>query len=133
MRVVETNFTISTTTADRSGWERGVPADTTRETPYEKKQKNSRTRRLVGLPGRFTPITMRQWRDLIELYPTELSIKSISEPGPAKWPSDDEILTSWRHRKAPRCARRGRPKVVQLGQRVLQTVSKCVYKHTEAP
>ena len=28
---------------------------------------------------------------------------------------------------------RGRPKVVQLGQRVLKTVSKCVYKHTEAP
>ena len=77
--------------------------------------------------------TMHHWKDLIKPDPTELSIKSISERGPAKWPSEDEKMTSWRHRKALRCARRGRPKVVQLGQRVLQTVSKCAYKHTEAP
>ena len=67
-----------------------------------------------------------QSTDLIELYPTELSIKSISERGPAKWPSDDEKMMSWRHRKAPRCARRGRPVVVQLGRRVLKMVSKGV-------
>ena len=65
---------------------------------------------------------MRQSKDLVELDPIELQTKSISEPGPAKWPSDDEKMTSWRHRKAPRCARRGRPEVVQLGQGVPKVV-----------
>ena len=68
---------------------------------------------------------MHQSKDLIELYPIELQTKSISEPRPAKWPSDDEKLTSWRHRKAPRCARRGRPEVVQLSRCMVWKV-----KHT---
>ena len=75
---------------------------------------------------------MRQWNDLIEPDPTELAIKSISEPGPAKWPPEDEKMTSKRHRKAPRCARRGRPEVVRLGQGVLKMVSKCVYSIQKA-
>ena len=102
------------------GWARGVRADTPRETAYLINQMNSVTERLIGRPNRLVPITMRHWTDLIELDPIELQTKSISEAGPAKWPSEDEKMTSKRHRKAPRCARRGRPVVVQLGQRVLK-------------
>ena len=74
------------------------------------------TDRLVGIPDRVCPITMRQSKDLVELDPIELQTKSISEPGPSKWLPEDEKMAPSRHRKAPRCARRGRPKVVERGQ-----------------
>ena len=70
---------------------------------------------LVGIAGRTRWITMHHWTDLMEIDPMELQTKSISEPGHAKWPSEDEKMTPWRHREAPRCARRGRPEVVQQG------------------
>ena len=116
-----------------SGSARGVPAGTTREPGKEKKQKNSGTGRLLRLPDRLVPITMHHWTELIELDPIELQTKSISECGPAKWPSEDEKNASWRHRKAPRCARRGRPTVVRPGPRGSNMVSKCVYVIYEAP
>ena len=72
-------------------------------------KKNSMTRRLLRLPDRLvliTKCTIGQNSRYKELDPTELQTKSISERGPAKWPSKDEKNASWRHRKAPRCARR---------------------------
>ena len=112
--------------ATDSGWERGGKSVTPRETTFPQSCGNSLTGRLLGIGGRAAPITMHQSKDLIELDPIELQTNSISEPGPAKWPSQDGKVTPWRHRKAPRCARRGRPPVVQLGQRELKMVSKCV-------
>ena len=97
------------------------------------KKKNFTTGRLLRLPDRLVPITMHHWTELIELDPIELQTKSISECGPAKRPSEDEKNASWRHRKAPRCARRGRPAVVRPGPRGSNMVSKCVYVIYEAP
>ena len=79
---------------------------TPRETAFQQSCGNSRTGGLLGIGGRAARITMHQSKDLIELDPIELQTNSISEPGPAKWPSQDEKKTPWRHRKAPRCARR---------------------------
>ena len=104
--------------------------DTPRETTFPQSCGNSQTGGLLGIGGcaaRIRVITMHQSRDLIELDPIELQTNSSSEHGPAKWPSQDEKRTHWRQRKAPRCARRGRPPVVQLGPRELKSmVSMCV-------
>ena len=63
---------------------------TPRETTFPHICGSSVTGGLLGVGGRAARITMHQSKDLIELDPIELQTNSISELGPAKWPSQDE-------------------------------------------
>ena len=106
-----------------SGWERGGKSVTPRKITFPQSCGNSITGRLLGIGAGAAPITMHQSKDLIELDSIELQTNPISEPGPAKWPSQDEKMTPWRHRKAPCCARRGQTPArssVQLGRRAAE-------------
>ena len=98
------------------------------------------TERLVGLPDRLVPITMHHWTELIELDPIELQTKSISECGPAKWPSEDEKNASCRKSLGVTVRRRAARGVddrrssngVHEGQTWSQSVFMSSMKHPEA-